>query len=89
MIHPFHPWLGRQFEYVECRRCWEEWRVFYYTDQMEMASFPVGWTDVGEPDPFVALSQGRAMARVEDLLRLVQLIDDLKREPVKEIKPNV
>ena len=56
---------------------------------MEMACFPVGWTDVGEPDPFVALSLERAMARVEDLLRLVQLVKDLKREPVKEIKPDM
>ena len=60
-----------------------------YTEDMEMAYFPVGWTDVGEPDPFVALSEGRAMARVEDLLRLVHLVKDLRTEPVKEIKPDV
>lgn len=54
-----------------------------------MASFPIGWTVVGEPDPFVALSGGRAMARVEDLLRLVHLLQDLREEPVKEIKPHV
>lgn len=89
MIHPFHPWSGRQFEYVDCRRCWDEWRVFYYTEAMEMASFPIGWTDVGEPDPFVALSEGRAVARVEDLLRLVHLLQDLRGESVKEITPHV
>jgi len=50
---------------------------------MELAYFPASWTDVGEPDPFVALSAGRAMARVEDLLRLADLLKDLQRETCK------
>ena len=89
MTHPFHPWLGREFDFIDCRLCWNEWRVFYYTEDMELAYFPASWTDVGEPDPFVALSAGRAMARVEDLLRLTELVKDLTRQPVKETKPHV
>jgi hypothetical protein len=89
VTHPFHPWRGRQFEFVDCRRCWEEWRVFYYTADMEMASFPAGWTDVGEVDPFVELSQGRALGRVQDLLRLARLAGDLKTGAVNAIKPHV
>jgi hypothetical protein len=81
--------VGRQFEFIDCRLCWSEWRVFYYTADMELAYFPANWTDVGEPDPFVLLSEGRAMARVEDLLRLAELVKDLQRETVNEIKPNV
>jgi hypothetical protein len=89
VTHPFHPWQGRQFEFVDCRRCWEEWRVFYYTADMEMAYFPASWTDVEEPDPFVGLSQGRALGRVQELLRLAQLVGDLKTGVVNEIKPHM
>ena len=78
-----------QFEFVDCRLCWEEWRVFYYTTEREMAYFPASWTDVGERDPFVELSAGRAMGRVQDLLRLVKLVKDLKFECVNEIIPKV
>ena len=63
--------------------------MFYYTADMETASFPVSWTDVEEPDPFVALSQGRALGRVRELLRLVQLVRDLKTGVVNEIKPDM
>jgi hypothetical protein len=56
---------------------------------MELAYFPASWTDVGEADPFVALSAGRAMARVEDLLRLTELVKDLTRQSVNETKPHV
>jgi len=61
--------------------------VFYYTADMEMAYFPASWTDVGEADPFVGLSQGRALGRVQDLLRLVRLVGDLKTGSVNAIKP--
>jgi hypothetical protein len=54
-----------------------------------MAYFPSAWTDAGQADPFVVLSRGRAVGRFEDLLRLVKLIEDLKKRTVKEIKPHV
>ena len=63
--------------------------MFYYTADMEMAYFPASWTDVEEPDPFVELSQGRAMGRVQDLLRFVQLVQDLKTGAVNAIKPQM
>jgi hypothetical protein len=43
---------------------------------------------VGQVDPFVTLSRGRAVARPEDLLRLAQLIQDLKKR-VKAIRPDM
>jgi hypothetical protein len=89
VTHPFHPWRGREFEYVDCRRCWGQWRVFYYTEDGQLAYFPASWTDAGESDPFVVLSAGRAAARFEDLLRLIELIRDLKGDAVKEIRPDV
>lgn len=63
--------------------------MFYYTADMEMASLPASWTDVGEVDPFVELSQGRALGRVQELLRLARLVGDLKTGAVNKIKPNV
>jgi hypothetical protein len=47
------------------------------------------WADVVEADPFVVLSEGQAIARIEDLLRLAGLLGDLKARDVKEIRPNV
>jgi hypothetical protein len=63
--------------------------VFYYTEDGPLAYFPAAWTDAGPVDPFVVLSAGRAVARVEDLLRLIELIEDLTEGSVKEIEPNV
>jgi hypothetical protein len=54
-----------------------------------MAYFPSAWTDAGQADPFVVLSGGRAVVRFEDLLRLVELIKDLKQRTVKKIRPNL
>ena len=39
---------------------------------------PIDWTDLGAIDPFVAVSAGRALFRVEDLLGLVRLIKEIK-----------
>ncbi len=63
--------------------------MFYYTEDGQVAYFPSAWTDVGQADPFVILSGGRAVSRFEDLLRLVKLIEDLKASTVKEIRPEV
>ncbi len=40
---------------------------------------PLAWTDAGEEDPFRVLSSGRAYGRVEDLLRLARLLEELGR----------
>ena len=74
---------------MDCRQCWGQWRVFYYTEDRQLAYFPADWTDVGEADAFVILSRGRAVARVEDMLRLATLVRQLQGEGVKENKPDV
>jgi hypothetical protein len=63
--------------------------VFYYTEDRQLAYFPADWTDVGEADAFVILSRGRAVARVEDMLRLATLVRQLQAEGVKENTPDV
>ena len=63
---------------------WGHHRVSFYNDAGRLMLLPETWTDLGPADPFVTLSQGRASARVEDLLGLVQLVADLSAKPVKE-----
>ena len=40
---------------------------------------PTGWTDAGDPDPFMLVAGGRCPFRVEDLLVLVELVEVLRR----------
>ncbi len=85
VTHPFHPWRGRRIELIDCHRQWGQWRVYFLSEQGHTLHLPASWTDVGSRDPFVEQSQGRAIARVEDLLELVKMTVS----SVKEIKPLV
>jgi len=85
VIHPFHPWRGRRIELIDCHRQWGRWRIYFLSEQGHRLHLPASWTDVGPRDPFVEQSQGRAIARVEDLLELVKMTGS----SVKEIKPKV
>ena len=77
MTHPFHPWSGREFVFVAVRRTWKQDRVFFFGDDGTLMSLPTGWTDVAEPDVFVAVAAGRSSFRVEDLLVVAEVIDGL------------
>jgi hypothetical protein len=79
MTHPFHPWVGREFVFVGIRQAWGEDRVFFFDDDGAQRSLPTGWTNAATPDAFVALSGGRSVFRVVDLLALGELIDGLCR----------
>lgn len=83
MTHPFHPWRGRRFELADCQRRWGQWRVYYIGEDGQIGYLPASWTDVGPADPFVEQAQGRAIARLEDLLELTKLT----ALSVKEITP--
>lgn len=41
-------------------------------------SLPRSWTDAGDIDPFVVVAAGRSALRVEDLVALVDLLDELR-----------
>ena len=43
------------------------------------AWIPASWTDVVSPDPFLIASASRSSFRVEDLLRLVQLVAEVQK----------
>lgn len=74
MTHPFHPWVGRAFAFVAVRQTWGQDRVFFFDDEGVQSSMPRGWTDLGDVDPFVTVAAGRSAFRVEDLLRVAELI---------------
>ncbi len=79
IIHPLHPYRNIEFEIERVRRTPGERRVFFFNTKGRKSSVPFDWTDIGLKDPFVAVSAGRALFRVEDLLRLVRLIEEIRR----------
>jgi hypothetical protein len=77
VTHPFHPWHGREFELVTCRRNWGEDRVYFHDGDGRLVSLPAGWTDAVGPDPFVVVSAGRSAFRTQDLIELAGLVRNL------------
>jgi len=57
------------------RRLWGEERVTFLSPGGDARSVPVNWTDAGPPNAYEVVGRGRAQVRVEDLLRLVELLD--------------
>jgi hypothetical protein len=78
ITHPFHPLSGKEFEFVSCLNQSGEYRVHFYVEKDRLISIPAHWTNLLQEDPFVKISAGRSYFRVEDLVRLNQLIKDLK-----------
>ena len=100
IIHPFHPYRNIEFEIDNVKRIAYESRVFFFNTKGRKSSVPLYWTDIGPQDPFVAVSAGRALFRVADLLGLVRLIGEISsakrkwarlmiRRVVKEIMPQM
>jgi len=74
VTHPFHPLLGCHFELVAVRRNWGEDRVYYHDEEGNLSLISRGWTSLAPQDPFVVAGAGRALFRIEDLLRLAELV---------------
>lgn len=62
---------------VGVSHAWGEDRVFFFAEDGTQKSLPTGWTDAGDPDPFVVVAAGRSPLRVEDLLELAELLEAL------------
>jgi hypothetical protein len=77
IIHPFHPYRNIEFEVDSIRRLAYEHRVFFINTKGRKSSVPLHWTDIWPEDPFVAVSAGCSLFRVEDLLGLVRLIGEI------------
>jgi hypothetical protein len=85
VTHPFHPWLGRQFELVAYKSAWGEDRVYFYNEEQQLIALPASWTDVVAADAFISVAQGRALFRADDLLELAGLLGRLSRKEGKDV----
>jgi hypothetical protein len=79
IIHPFHPLRDREFEMLDARWSWGKRWLYCCDDEGQLFAVPSQWTDQAEQDPFVAVGAGRAHGRIEDLLRLAELVEALLR----------
>jgi hypothetical protein len=78
ITHPFHPRCGQALNVFACRAQWGEERVFYHDVQGHRASLPAHWTSLVAPDPHVAIGAGRSPFRLQDLLELAALLQELR-----------
>jgi hypothetical protein len=78
VTHPFHPLNGCEFELASSQLAWGELRVYFYDRDGELKRLPASWTDAVPPDPFVMLAAGRSPVRIDDMLRLVDLLRELE-----------
>ena len=78
VTHPFHPLSGQELELVKACRGWHEQRVCLQREDGQLTWFPRRWTSLEALDPFVELSAGRALLRVQDALKLTALLRRLQ-----------
>jgi hypothetical protein len=79
------------FVLVAVRHTWGEDRVFFLDEEGTQCSLLRAWTGAADPDLFVALVGGRSALRVEDLLALAELVEEMRAvgdaDAVSEILP--
>ena len=77
ITHPFHPQCGQALDVIACRHQWAEERVFYRAPSGHRASLPAGWTSLTPADPYLTVGAGRSRFRLQDLLELVDLLEEV------------
>jgi hypothetical protein len=78
VTHPFHPLYGREFRLVDFRQTWGEERVYFHDEAGQVVRLPARWTNAKPADAFAVVAAGRCRFRVDDLLRLVDLVERLQ-----------
>ena len=78
ITHPFHPQCGQTLDVIACRFQWGEERVFYRDPRGHRASLPVCWTSLAPLDPYVAVGSGRSPFRLQDLLELTVVLEEVR-----------
>ena len=79
VVHPFHPLAGRRGRCVGVRPNGHVAAVLLEIDGSTWR-VPRQWTDLVSPDPVRVMGEGRALFGVEDLMKLLNLIDSLARK---------
>ena len=77
VTHPFHPWAGRELEFIKRRNNWRADRVYVRDDAGALVSLPAEWTDAVPEDPFVVVASGRAVFHLDGLVALAELVASL------------
>jgi len=77
VTHPFHPWAGRELEFVKRRNNWRADRVYVREETAGLVSLPAEWTDAVPEDPFVVVAGGRVPFDLEGLLALAEVVASL------------
>ena len=80
IVHPFHPLSGQELERASGPPQASQRFVWFYTAEGRLSQVPLNFTDLVEPDPYVAVSSGRAYLGLKDLLGLVDLLRELGQE---------
>jgi len=62
---------------VDRRVSWGERRLYYYDSAKRLTYIPEAWTSLAAPEPLDVLAVSGVLFRVEDLLRLVTLVESL------------
>jgi len=64
---------------VTYRHNWGEDRVYFHDHKKHLISVPAYWTSIIPEDPFVEIAGGRSFFRINDLIRLYDLIQNIKQ----------
>jgi hypothetical protein len=78
VIHPFHPWAGREFEFIRRGRSRDRDRVFLRGPDGVTVPVPATWTDAVAPDPFTEAAGGLVPFRMEDLAAVAAMAQQLR-----------
>jgi Family of unknown function (DUF5372) len=85
IVHPFHPLSGQELERASGPPQASQRFVWFHTAEGRLSQVPLNFTDLVEPDPYVAVSSGRAYLGLKDLLGLVDLLRELGQEGQKNV----
>jgi hypothetical protein len=64
---------------VSYQHTWGEHRVYFHDTKGRVVALPASWTDAVSCDPFVEVAAGRSYFRLEDLVKLSDLVETLRR----------
>ena len=78
VTHPFHPLFGKEFTLLNCKQGEDERIVKFRLQDGSLRSIPLDWCDLRSPDPYLDIGGGHSLFRVEDLLKLSDLIKKVR-----------
>ncbi len=77
MTHPFHPWKGQELPLIHRGPAWGREMVVVLCEDGTVTRLPCSWTDAPDPDPYSIISECGSRFRVDDLLKLIEVVDQV------------